>query len=92
VEAAKGISPGKYTVVVTPAVADPTNDPRYASFKDDPYMAQVAASASVGNGISGSGKGTPELTKKEFTVEVGDQPEEFDFDAKGKDSAGGSAK
>ena len=88
----KGISPGKYTVIVTPAAADPTNDPRYASFKDDPYMAQVSAAASAGNGIPGSGKGTSDLTKNEFSVEVGDQPEEFDFDAKGKASAGGSAK
>jgi len=74
-----GIAPGKYTVIVEPAlVVDMAKVPE--AFKDDPYMARIGAEAAAG--VTAKKKSTPAGEKSEFPAEVDDRGGSFDFDVK----------
>ena len=71
-----GLSPGKYKVMVTPALTSPTAKVPDA-FKDDPYMAQL----SVG-GSPDQAKDKSAGEQSEFEAEVTSSGGVFDFDVK----------
>jgi hypothetical protein len=87
-----GIAPGKYKVVVTPAIETPGAGKVPDAFKDDPYMAQMA----TGVGVPGARKETAIAkdvagAKSEFEADVDAKGGVFDFDVK-TSSSGASKK
>lgn len=77
-----GLSPGKYKVVVTPAIALPSGMKVPDEFKDDPMMAQMAA----GIGVPGAKPKVADVAPAEFTAEVDSKGGQFDYDVKASDN------
>ncbi len=80
----RGVTPGKYRVMVTPPFVPPIGAKAPDAFKDDPSMARIALGAAAPGG--------EEEIRGEFDAEVGESGGTFDFDLKGPSSSRAAAR
>jgi hypothetical protein len=81
-----GLVPGKYRVVVSKSLVDPSKIPD--AFKDDPFMAQLSADGPAGKAAKKKDSSKDKIEGK-FSRDVPPEGGQLDFDVKAKAEGNG---